>query len=292
MHYDSNIPIDIGNINFNLIFKPLGFTAPKKYDASIQHDHDHPYFEIHVPSRGNCTVCIEEEKYDLYENDILMIFPETFHYVSNSSDDFSTMVLSVEISKNKTGNVTDFYTDFFETLKKMPGFYLLRNCPSVSEHIKKVHECHYTHSALYDYIAPSRMLLFFSEFVLRFCKNIENKDIRLTTFAESTNRTQFIQFYLALHYAEDITLKKLANLMNLSEKHTNRTFNQLFGTTFSAYLTQIRLKNAKKLLRDSAHSLEDVAQFVGYKSYNGFYIAFKKQFGITPMDYRKKHFNK
>ncbi|MBE7010042.1 MAG: helix-turn-helix transcriptional regulator [Ruminococcaceae bacterium] len=60
-----------------------------------------------------------------------------------------------------------------------------------------------------------------------------------------------------------------------------------FGTGFREQLTKMRMRSAKKFLRDGEKDVSQVAEVVGYQSYNGFYIAFKRETGMTPAEYRK-----
>ena len=58
------------------------------------------------------------------------------------------------------------------------------------------------------------------------------------------------------------------------------------GHTFSQLLTNIRLENAKQLLRDSTLSVMDIALQVGYEGSDQFIRAFRKHNGATPSEYR------
>lgn len=56
---------------------------------------------------------------------------------------------------------------------------------------------------------------------------------------------------------------------------------------FNEHLIKIRLKNAKKFLKETKMDVKSVAEAVGYKSYNGFYLAFKNEYNVTPLEYRE-----
>ena len=63
-------------------------------------------------------------------------------------------------------------------------------------------------------------------------------------------------------------------------------FRNEMGTTFSDYLTRVRLEAAKKLLMEGA-SVDKTAEEVGYNDGNYFIKIFKKYVGVTPAKYRK-----
>lgn len=290
MLYNSDLLINIGNISFNLVFKIRSSRSSYQIDLQNQNSHNHPYFEFFVSLQGNAALDLNEEEITINSDDILVIFPETFHHFTNCSEDYTDTILTIDIFKNKNHNAKDFYTPFSSALKQLPGYFHIKHTPSLVEHIKKILESYYFQRALYDEIMLARLTLFFSSLVYILCPNmLEPEMVEDVIHKEHANRVQFLQSYITLHYMEDINLKKIADMLNLSETHTNRIFKQIFGKSFLAYLTEIRLKNAKRLLRKDNIEISKIAKAVGYDSYNGFYIAFKKEFGITPNEYRKKH---
>ena len=129
----------------------------------------------------------------------------------------------------------------------------------------------------------------FSELVLLFGAKDDAIEINHNAINESDFRTQIIQVFFVKNYTFDITLGDLAAILKLSEKQTGRLVKKACGTDFQSYLTELRLKNAKRLLKETDDELQKIAEDIGYKSYNGFYLAFKKGFGMTPIVYRKKH---
>lgn len=88
------------------------------------------------------------------------------------------------------------------------------------------------------------------------------------------------------HLSEKITLADVAHHLYVSESTVSQTFRYKMGVSFHQCLTQRRLIEAKQLiLRDIL--LEDVGMAVGFPDYSTFYRAFKKEFGISPRQYRK-----
>ena len=106
--------------------------------------------------------------------------------------------------------------------------------------------------------------------------------------AENDQRAYIIEDYFNHYYMEDISLKKLSALLCLGEKQTNRMIQKAFGENFRERLSKIRLKAAEKLLTESDLDVKNIAETVGYQSYNGFYLAFKSKTGLTPLEYREK----
>ncbi|WP_414551055.1 helix-turn-helix transcriptional regulator [Anabaena sp. CCY 0017] len=94
-----------------------------------------------------------------------------------------------------------------------------------------------------------------------------------------------------IHHAKEIlttqleyppSLCELAQQVGVSVRTLQRGFSALFNTTVMGYLTQQRLENAQRLLRQGDHKVVEVANLVGYGHLGNFAAAFKRQYGITP----------
>ncbi len=88
---------------------------------------------------------------------------------------------------------------------------------------------------------------------------------------------------------EDITVQAVADHAGFSMDYFNRLFLSHTGFTVMAYVSYRRLKNAVQLLRTTDKSVLEIALEVGYTSHEGFTKAFKKEYGVTPSEYRQQH---
>ena len=93
--------------------------------------------------------------------------------------------------------------------------------------------------------------------------------------------------YLQEHLAEDVSLSVLAEEFHLSAQYISQLFKSEIGVNFLAYLTNIRMEQAKKLLLSSSLSIAEVSEQSGYADYRVFTKVFKKNEGITPSQYRR-----
>ena len=89
------------------------------------------------------------------------------------------------------------------------------------------------------------------------------------------------------HYADpDISLNVVAQVANVSATHFSAVFSQEMGKTFLETLTDLRMEQARALLRSSDKSSGEVAFAVGYNDPHYFSFLFKKVNGCSPRDYR------
>ncbi len=93
-----------------------------------------------------------------------------------------------------------------------------------------------------------------------------------------------VRSYLEDHYSREISLEQLAQIADLSSFHLNRSFRQIFGMPPHAYQIQVRILQAKRLLRQEL-SIEKVAIATGFASQSHFGTHFKRLVFVTPMQY-------
>jgi len=96
-----------------------------------------------------------------------------------------------------------------------------------------------------------------------------------------------IQEYLAEHYAQRITLEKLAASQNISISQLKRIFKEHTGDSVIPYLTALRIKEAKRLIQESSLNFSQIAVSVGYDNIYYFSSVFKKHTGMTLTEYSK-----
>ncbi len=90
----------------------------------------------------------------------------------------------------------------------------------------------------------------------------------------------------------NINVQKIAAYAGFSMDYFNKLFLSHTGFTVMSYINYNRIKHASLLLRTTDAGVLDIALNVGYDSHEGFIKAFKKFYGITPTEYRKKNKDK
>jgi two-component system response regulator YesN len=88
------------------------------------------------------------------------------------------------------------------------------------------------------------------------------------------------------HYAGDISLESIADMIALSPPYFSRLFSNQVGKTFIDYLTDLRMSKACHLLQTTSLSIKEICAQVGYADPNYFSRIFKKIIGQTPTEYR------
>ncbi|MFK0523694.1 helix-turn-helix transcriptional regulator [Paenibacillus illinoisensis] len=99
----------------------------------------------------------------------------------------------------------------------------------------------------------------------------------------------FVLDYLNHHYGEDINLNLVADKLKLTPGYLSSVFKEKTNINFSEYLNNLRVERAKELLVNVDLRIQDIAMQVGYQNVNSFIRMFKRRYGLTPGEYRKRH---
>lgn len=106
-------------------------------------------------------------------------------------------------------------------------------------------------------------------------------------FREDGTRFQELISFLDLHFQEDLPLEKLLARFGFSRRTFFRIWKKKFSCTFTEYLNGLKLSHAANLLTSTTLSIADIAQNCSFASSTYFIRRFKKQYGVTPVSYRK-----
>ncbi|MEC1179038.1 AraC family transcriptional regulator [Metasolibacillus meyeri] len=104
----------------------------------------------------------------------------------------------------------------------------------------------------------------------------------------SNNFVDYALILLAENYAQPISIADIAEQIGCERRRFAYLFNKQVGMTPIQYLTEIRLKQAKKLLRTTKIPINEIAELVGYADSFYFCRVFKKQYHMTPTQFRNE----
>ena len=97
-----------------------------------------------------------------------------------------------------------------------------------------------------------------------------------------------VSSYLWDHLHEEITLESLLKRFSVNKNTLNDAFNNEVSMSCMAYLEDLRVNRAKKILQFGDESVSEISQICGYDDTNYFSKVFKKHTGQTPSEYRKQ----
>ncbi len=89
-------------------------------------------------------------------------------------------------------------------------------------------------------------------------------------------------------YAEHLDNRKICRRINMSQNNFLRLFQRDVGQTPHSYLNYIRIRNARRLLREGGASIDEIAEKTGFRNRYHFTRVFKKYTFVTPCAYRNE----
>ncbi len=106
--------------------------------------------------------------------------------------------------------------------------------------------------------------------------------------AKHTDTIQKVMEYVSANYMKRITLNDISEHVAFSVSYLSRMFKEEKGINLTSYINEVRVRNAKLLLKDSSVALSQVAYLTGFDDQSYFSKVFKKHTGMTPGKYREK----
>ncbi len=94
--------------------------------------------------------------------------------------------------------------------------------------------------------------------------------------------------YINEHFTEKITVKEISRKFGYDETYFCRRFREITGITAMRYIKILRLESAQKLLQSKEDEIGDIAWKCGFSDISYFSNCFKKQYGVSPSEFRKR----
>lgn len=137
-----------------------------------------------------------------------------------------------------------------------------------------------------DYIYHALLLFYrmYEKEVL--CKRSRLGASNAGTRNELFKRLALAKDFMLSNYSQDISLDDISRQSCLSPTHLFRTFKQLYNCSPHQYLIQIRLDNARHMLKSTSYTLNEIVSLVGFTCPSTFIKLFKNRFQFTPGTYR------
>jgi two-component system response regulator YesN len=88
-------------------------------------------------------------------------------------------------------------------------------------------------------------------------------------------------------YQRDLPVSEVAQALGISVSYLSESVRKVFGVTFVALLTSVRLRHARRALRQTEASVAQIASMVGYRDYRYFARVFRENVGRPPSEYRR-----
>ena len=259
---------------------------------SSMSDHSHDYFEFYVFLDGNVSMHINGRAFHLKPGDILLIPPETKHHAFNIEEKLPCQRFVFWISQDYFNKLMELSEDYV---------YLLKHAQSKKQYlyhydtiafnalqakifrlIEEIHANRFGKSAKIELCVNDLML-----HINRSVYEMEHPTTRKEVNALYDNIIQYIES----HLDADLSLDELSKTFYVSKYHISHVFKENFGISIHQYITKKRLSICKDAILGN-DNITKIYQMFGFKDYTSFFRAFKKEYGISPKEYKELYTQK
>lgn len=251
--------------------------------------HQHDFYEIYFFLSGNLDICLGDTTYPLSYGDICLIPPALSHRPVFKENTQSYRRIVLWISPSYLQKLIQHYPDihycFMETRRTRTYHYstdfgsaqlLFGRLIAIIEESAGAAPFH---SSITD-CCISTFLLQLNRLLYNHA-HAETQTDQTTLFSELCN-------YINTHLEEPLTLDTLSAGFHVSKYHIAHLFKQSMGISTHQYILRKRLYAARNILL-SGTPPQEVCHLCGFGDYTSFFRAFKKEFGISPKDFKDNY---
>lgn len=120
-------------------------------------------------------------------------------------------------------------------------------------------------------------------------RTLSSSSFAKTAANTESRRVNKVSKYVNEHYAEEIRLNDLAELVNMSRTSFSRFFKLRTGKSLTDYITDIRVGHATRLLVDTTTTIAEIAYGCGFNNLSNFNRIFKKKKDCSPKEFREQY---
>lgn len=258
--------------------------------------HKHSEFEFHYIPRGKGSVILEDQPFKLNSGMLYLTGPGVVHQqTADRRDGMDELCLHIDIRPLPTdaaahSSETDWERKEAEVCIQILWNYPLQ--PFLDHHEAMPYFLEAYHAArsgsIGAYTTIKQALI---QILIRTARAAA--DSKLTPFLPSrdiqAHRFKIAMQHIRDNYANPLTLREIADRVQLSNRQLQRLLRKYGIDSFSQYLETVRLKRICEDLTKTMDNIETIAQRHGYFNSNYLYPVFKRKFSMTPQEYRQSY---
>lgn len=258
--------------------------------------HCHAYYELSIVTSGkrqaHCNGCT----YETPEASLFFFAPLTIHGYANLTD-VEDMILQFSPGFLRANATTASPNTILKLSSEEKPYICVSEIPSLREVLASLHElCN--HAAQFQ----QKDTLSLNQSI----RQNMNLSMRLIQLIDILIEEDFLTFQEEEHSHSDLAaldplinrllsrpeqmpaMKEAAKMANVSYYHFSRLFKKATGFNYQNYCNHLRLQRAEELLLHSNLSISEITAAIGMETNSGFTRLFKRAYGISPMQYRRK----
>ena len=242
--------------------------------------HNHFSIEFHCVFSGQEIITLPHESQEivLTAGQILLLPQGSYHgvYTKDTPVERVCFNFSAEPTENKSSPIVDLFLNI-----QKPVLFGHEEVATLIEQCQQL--CRLDHSPLLE----TRQGILFLNMALNLMSHIPGVSTDTPVVDPLSLRQKWIiEDYITQRCTDNTGIRGLAQVLFLSQRQTSSLVKRFLGQDYKSIIIQRRMELAEIYLQDPDKRLEDIALEVGYRSYSGFELCFKRYFGITPQKMR------
>lgn len=245
-----------------------------------EEEHIHQDTELIYVLQGTLHICLEEESYQLFDEDMIIINMNKHHSLTTAE---ASLIFRIRIPYALLNRYVDQDHILFwcnTTLDRSEYYHNLRIC------LRQMLGCIITNPS-----TPNPMTVsYFYELLHYLCDQflVKSGDKHFEqNQSKYDKRMNDVVSYIEENYNQSISLNDLADQVHLTYSYLSRHFKKMFGTNFLEYMNKVRLHHAVEDLLYTDKPITRIAVDNGFVNSSGLNKIFKDTYEMTPTDYKK-----
>lgn len=253
--------------------------------------HWHDDFELIYCLRGQVLVTVWGQAYRLCAGDLVVILPRgvhSIHQCGRETGEYYNIMFHPSLFKGAGDDpcYSKYIQPFLSGGKSMECFHAADSAfnravtPCLLSILEHRRDGYFTHELL----MKSQLFLLLHHMNLHSVTADDDSGLLQLSFS----RLKDALYYVQHSYDQEISVKTAAGTCGFSESHFMKLFREFTGMSFNAYLINYRLELAARQLSESKLKIIDIMENCGFRNHSYFTRAFRKKYGMTPSEYRKR----
>ncbi len=251
--------------------------------------HSHDYYEFYFFLEGNVSIRIRKEQFELKFGDIVVIPPGYAHQAVIHDAEIPYRRFVFWISRDFFLHLLELSADYGYLIR-----YVLENQRFVFHNDRVVFNG--VQSRIFSlleelhaerFAREARISLCVSDLILHLNRVMYEKT-HLQSGGEEQSLYLRILDYIEEHVEEELSLDHLAAVFFVSKYHIAHIFKDNLGISVHQYVLKKRLALCRGEIL-SGENITEVCLSCGFQDYSSFYRAFKKEYGMSPREFRERN---
>lgn len=250
--------------------------------SEIVKSHWHPELEINTAFEGSSRFFIDGRVEDVTPQHVVLVNSREIHSSIPyfSTEGFAVTGITLQISYSFMKRLVPNYDDCFFILNEEAN-------AKIHSLILAMNDWYEKGDVPFLQVLVIRQICEIVYILLTQCCQ-ERTNVLEGAFQEPFQKLEEILAFIHDHYNESLHSAQLAQHFFFSKEYFCRLFKKYTGSTFSQYLSKYRVLQAEQLLSQTTKKISEIALEAGFADEGTFIRYFRKYYGCTPGNYRKK----